>query len=269
MIPFIVLFTSLSVKSFVLHAIPIGLAAFLLAGGLGPVVLTLAFFFLVPSLAMGHLYKRGRSAKSALLAGFVIILAQLLLEMVLFSMLFDIDLKAELAALLADNFKQLEAANLFEPGWAANAANEISGMVMNMLPMLLLTSSFLFAIIAHGLSRRALRTVGFEAPALPEAKTWRVSKSMIVYLVVALIASYAMSEETGGYWWIAVMNLVPILELAFVVQAIGFAFFLADAMKASKVLPVLACVPILLFAQISFIVGLVDAAFPLRKFIVK
>jgi len=115
-----------------------------------------------------------------------------------------------------------------------------------------------------------LRTVGFDAPSLPQAKTWRVPKSLIVYFIIALIVSFGLSEESGGYWWIAIRNLVPILEFVFLVQAIGFAFFLADAMKTPKILPVLACIPLLLiFPQLFMIVGLLDAAFPLRKYIVK
>ncbi|MFC4601359.1 DUF2232 domain-containing protein [Cohnella hongkongensis] len=268
MTPFVVLYTMLDLKSFVLHLIPVGIVVFLLSGGMGPMLVTLALFFLVPAIAMGHLYKRGNSARAAVTAGFVIVLAQLLLELALFSALFDIDLRAELTAMLAENFKQLEAANMFEAGWAARAAEEFSRSILSMLPMLLLVTTFLFTIITHGLSRLALRSVPFEAPALPQAKTWKLPRSMVLYFAIAIIASYAVSEEAGGYWWIAIMNLIPILQLVFTIQAIGFVFYISDLKKWPRVISLALCLPIL-FIPYAFILGLLDTAFPLRKYFEK
>ncbi|WP_158602343.1 DUF2232 domain-containing protein [Cohnella endophytica] len=268
MTPFVVLYSLLNVKSFAIHAIGIGLVAFLLSGAYGSVVLTLGFFFLVPSIAIGHLYKRGKSAKTAIVVGFVIILAQLLLELALFSAMFDVNLKAELASMIQDSLKQLETGDLVKAGWATDTAGEFSDAIMNLLPMLLLLSAFLFTIVTHGLSRLSLRTVGAEAPALPRAKTWRVSRSLVLYYLFAMIASMAMSDNADGYWSIAISNLVPILRFAFTFQAIGFFFFLADAKKWPKAIPMILCVPLLLFPPL-YLIGLIDAAFPLRKAFVK
>lgn len=269
MTPFVVLYTMLDLRSFVVHLVPIGLVVFLLSGGgLGTMLVTLALYFLVPAIAMGHLYKRGRSARSAVTAGFVIVLAQMLLVLALFSALSNIDMKAELTAILADNFKQFETANLFEAGWAANAATQFVDYFMTILPMLLLVSSFLVAIITHGLSRLSLRSVPFDAPALPQAKTWKLPRSMVLYFAIAIIAMYAMSEESSGYWWIAVSNLIPILELAFTIQAIGFVFFLTSVKKWPRAISLLLCLPIL-FIPHAFIIGLLDTAFPIRKYFEK
>jgi uncharacterized protein YybS (DUF2232 family) len=268
MTPFVVLYTMFNPKMFIMHLIPIGVIAFFLSGSFGPVVATLAFFFLVPSIAMGHLYKKGKTARLAVTVGFVIVLAQLLLELVLFSVMFDIDLKAELTAMLADNFKQFEAAQLVTSGWAAEMATAYSDVIMNLLPMLLLLSALFFTIVTHALSRLALRTVGFQAPALPQAKTWRVPKSLVLYYVIAMIALLVMPDGDSGYWKIAVSNLVPILQMVFVIQAIGFFFFLADAKKWPKVVPLLLCIPLMLLPP-AHIIGLIDAAFPVRKYFVK
>ncbi|MNL86727.1 hypothetical protein D3C87_2155570 [compost metagenome] len=51
-------------------------------------------------------------------------------------------------------------------------------------------------------------------------------------------------------------------------QAIGFFFFVADAKKWPKVVPLLLCIPLLLFSPLH-IIGLIDAALPLRKYFVK
>lgn len=268
MTPFVVLYATLDTKKFILHLLPIGAIAFLMSGAMGPIVIMLGLFILIPAIALGYMYKAGKPARTAVTAAFVAVLAQMLFGLMLSSALFDVDWGAELTAMLAQSFKQFEEANLFEAGWAENTAQSFVASLMNMLPLLFLLTAFLIAIIGHGLSRRALRTAGFEAPALPKASEWRVPKSMVFYFLIVLIASYAVSEETGGYWWVAVTNLVPIMQFVFLVQAIGFFFFLAEAKKWPKAVPVLICIPLLLFPQ-SFIIGLLDAAFPLRKAFVK
>ncbi len=268
MTPFVVLYTMLKPKIFAAHIAAIGLIAYLLSGAYGPIVLTLAFFFLVPSLAMGHLYKKGSTARTAILVGFIVVLVQLLLELVLFSVQFDIDLSAELAALLTENLKQLENGELFPAGWAAETARAFSESIVNVLPMLLLLSAFLFTIVTHGLSRLALRTVDIQAPALPQAKTWRVPRSLVFYYLIAIIASLFISAEEGGYWSVVVSNLVPILRFVFTVQAVGFFFFLADAKKWPRAVPILIAIPVLMFSPF-YLIGLIDVAFPLRKYFVK
>lgn len=268
MTPFVVLYTMLKPKAFVFHVIPIALISYFLSGGFGPVVLTLGFFFLVPAIAMGHMYKKGKTARSAILVGFIIVLAQLLLELALFSVLFDINLKVELTSMLTENLKSFENGDLFKAGWAADTARSFSDTVMTMLPMLLLFSAFLFTIVTHGLSRLALRRAEVQAPALPRASTWRVPRSLVFYYLITMIASLAMSEEASGYWSIVIFNLVPILRFVFTVQAIGFVFFLADAKKWPKAVPLVLCIPLLLFPP-AYLIGLIDAAFPLRKYFVK
>ncbi len=269
MTPFVVLYTMLNPKQFVLHVIPIGIIAYFLSGGFGPIVVTLAIFFLVPSLVMGHMYKKGKTARNAITAGFVVVLAQLLLELVLFSVLFDINLKAELVAMLTDSFKQFESANLVDAGWAVDSAKAYGDTIMMMLPMLLLTSAFLFTIVTHGLSRAVLRKEAIEVPALPKARTWRVPRSLVLYYLIAMIASFGLSEGASGYWTIVISNLVPILQFVFIIQAIGFFFFLADNKKWPKVVPLLMCIPFLVFPMLYVFIGLIDAAFPLRKYFVK
>jgi uncharacterized protein YybS (DUF2232 family) len=268
MAPFVILYTMLKPKVFIAHLVPIGIVAYFLSGSYGPVILTLAFFFLVPSLAMGHMYKKGSTARNAILLGFIILLVQLLLELVLFSVQFNIDLASELNAVLTDSLKQLDSSNLLPSGWAVDTAKSLGDAIMTALPMLLLASAFLFTIITHGISRWGLRMVGLQAPALPEARTWRVPKSIVFYYLIGLVASLIIPSDSGGYWTVVVANLVPILRLVFTVQAIGFFFFLAHAKSWNKVVPVLLSVPVLLFPPF-YLIGLLDAAFPLRRYFVK
>jgi len=269
MTPFVVLYTMMRPALFAAHVAAIGIAVFLLSGSYGAIAVTLGLFFLIPALAMGHMYKKGSPARTAIVVGAIVILVQLLLELALFSWQFDINLSTELAGILTDSFMQLETSGMFEAGWAAETANAFSKAIVNALPMLLLLSSFLFAIVTHALSRVALRSVGVAAPSLPQAKTWRLPRSLVFYYLIAMIASFFLTEESSGYWTVVITNLVPILQFVFVVQAVGFFFFLADAKRWPRIVPILLCIPLFLFSHPLYLIGLLDAALPLRRYFVK
>jgi len=267
MTPFVVLYATLRPGEFAAYAAAIGAAVLFLGGGEAPLLLMLMIFYLVPAVLMGWLYKRQSPARTVLLAGFGLVLAQLLIELVVFSVIFKLNIADEIAAALLPSLTALEASGAMEAGWAQNTAAELGKAMVRMLPMLLIAVSFLLVIVTHGLSRYALRKSGLEVPGLPEARSWRIPRSMIWYYLAALILSL-MPLEAGGFWAIAVANLVPILQYVFIIQAIGFFFFLADVKKWSKAVPVIISVPLVLFPQL-YLIGLLDAAFPLRRYITK
>ncbi|MFC5703112.1 DUF2232 domain-containing protein [Cohnella faecalis] len=264
MVPFVVLFTALKPGAFVLHLIPVFVLAFLLLGGYGAIAATLGFFFLIPSIAMGYRYKKGASARSALVLGSIVILAQLLIEFTIFSIQFKLDLAAELASAMDTMLQRLQTGTLLPSNWTSDMADSI----VKGLPMLLLLSSFLFALIAHGLSRWALRSFGIQANALPEARTWRLPRSLVFYYLIALVASFFISADATGFWPVVVSNLVPLLQYAFIAQAIGFFFFLAHEKQWPKAVPILIAIPLILFPPL-YLIGLIDAVFPLRRYFVK
>lgn len=268
MAPLVILFTMLRPLAFAGYVLAIGAAAYLLGGPYGPLALTMLVFFLVPSIVMGYLYKKRKKAWYVLLGGFIVLLAQLLLELALLSLQLDLDLSKELAGMFQQSFLQFETSGMFEAGWAQETASALGDAIVTMLPLLLLFASFLFAVVTHGLTRWGLRRSGIEAPALPQAKTWRLPRSLVWYYLVALLISFAVPAEGNGLWTVISANLIPVLRYAFAVQAIGFFFFLADAKRWHRAVPVLLAVPVVLFPPF-YLIGLLDVAFPLRRYFAK
>jgi uncharacterized protein YybS (DUF2232 family) len=273
MTPLVILFVRLRPLVFAAHAFGIALAAFLLLGGIfGPLAITLLVFFLVPSVVMGIMYKKRKKARSVILAAFVVILAQLLLELVLFSLQFRIDLSSELSAVLQNALMEYEKQGTLPAGQAADMAVLISDAISTLLPMLLIVTSFLFAIITHGLTRWLLRRSGIEIPGLPEAKTWRLPRNLVFYYLIAWVLSFVFPPGGHGYWAVVSSNLIPILQYCFIIQAIGFFFFLADHKKWPRAIPVIIAVILIVFPPgwfPFFLIGLLDVAFPLRRYFVK
>ncbi|WP_169306663.1 DUF2232 domain-containing protein [Cohnella pontilimi] len=269
MAPFTVLYTLLRPAVFAAYAAVVGAAAFLLLGSYGLTVLVVGLFFLVPTIVMGHMYKKKSKARTVVLAGFGVILAQMLINLVIISMEFRVNLSAELSKLLAVSLGDVEKAGMLPAGWAAQTAHTLADAFIQMLPLFVLLFSFLLAVINHGLARRALRISGVEVPALPRAKDWKLPRSLFWYFLIALLLSYTVPRQGSAYWTIVSANLLPLLILVFTVQAIGFLYYLADAKRWPKVVPVLIAVPLVCLNVPVYIVGLLDVAFPLRRYFVK
>lgn len=63
-------------------------------------------------------------------------------------------------------------------------------------------------------------------------------------------------------------NLLPLLQIAFKIQTIGFLFFLVHERKWSKIIALLLAIPVIALPGF-WIIGVVDLAFPLRELVKK
>ncbi|MDG0795231.1 YybS family protein [Cohnella ginsengisoli] len=264
MTPMVVLYTMLRPVSFAVHIAGIAVLAFLILGSSGALALTFGFFFLVPSIVMGHLYKKRVAAKTVVTVGFIILLAQLVTELTLFSIQYDIDFTAQLASFLDERIQELQASNMLTGDWTGTA-QAFGEAVVRLLPMLLMLCSFLLAIITHGISRRVLAWSGIVVPALTPMRSWMLPKSTVLLYVIVWIIQFTMPANSSNFWAVASDNAVPVLDFLFRIQALAFFFYLAHQKKWSNVVPVLIAIPLFLI-QPLYLIGLLDTAFPLRRY---
>jgi len=264
MTPMVVLYTMLRPVSFAIHIVVIAALAFLIMGGSGAIALTFGFFFLVPSIVMGHLYKKRTAAKTVVTVAFVILLAQLVTELTLFSVQYDIDFTAQLASFLDQRIQELQASDLLTGDWTGTA-QAFGEAVVRLLPMLLMLCSFLLAIVTHGLSRKVLAWSGIVVPGLTPMRNWMLPKSTVLLYVIVWIIQFSMPAGSPNFWAVASDNAVPVLDFLFRIQALAFFFYLAHQKKWSNVVPILIAIPLFLI-QPLYLIGLLDTAFPLRRY---
>lgn len=261
MVPYVVLYTTLSKKAFVLHLLPVWLAAYLI---LGLPALIIALFFLIPGIVMGHLYRRRSPVKTVITAVIVTMIGQTLLELLLFNLILNVSLVDELGNMIRTITEQLRAQGMLPVTWSADLTELMVRTTVQSIPQTLLLMGFVYTVITHYLARRALARMGVSVNGFPPAKDWMLPRILVIYYLIATILELTVSKDSGSFMAVAVLNLVPLLQFAFKIQAIGFFFFLADQRKWPKVVPLLIAVPVLLLPPSSFI-GVIDVAFPIRK----
>jgi uncharacterized protein YybS (DUF2232 family) len=268
-VPFTVLFVLLTPVSFALHvAVIFSLASFML----GPAILLVGLFFLIPAAVMGYFYKRRAPASTVMTAGGVSILSLFLLEMLLLSAFLDINMTAELAKVIRGNADRLATQGLLPVGWDDETTEALAAATIQSLPRILILAAFTFAVVTHWLSRRALARAGLDMPAFRKAREWMLPRALVfVYLAVLVLYMIQLSAESpanNSYFGMIIVNLYYLIWFVFACQTIGFFFYLAHQKGWHRIVPLILSVPVLMFQPLSLI-GVFDTAFPLRKSIGK
>ncbi|MCJ8013029.1 YybS family protein [Paenibacillus sp. KQZ6P-2] len=268
-LPATILFATLNLKSFLLHVIPVWLIAFIVH----PANLLLALYFMIPSLVMGRAYKKKASALRTLITGAGTILAEMLLLLIIGTLFLNFDLSSyvqEIVKMTMSPLKDVGGNNplISDMAWTPEDMQMVSNATMKMIPFAMIISSFMMSVITHSLARPIIESTGFHVPKLKPAREWMLPKSLIWYYLIAVVVEIFAKGTGSSFLTMVAVNLVLLLHIGFMIQAIGFFYYLGYTKKWSPVIPLLFTIPIVLFPPMR-IIGILDLAFPLRQYMTK
>ncbi|TYP75360.1 uncharacterized protein YybS (DUF2232 family) [Paenibacillus methanolicus] len=260
LVPAVLLYATLSKPMFAVH---MGAVYGIALAIMGPPALIVGLFFVVPAIVMGHLYRKGAPARKVVTATLLTLLAELMLELVLLDRLFDMSLLTEIRDLILQATGDLDAQGLLPATWGADMTDAFIQTMIHSIPMTMITVAFLYAVITHAIARPLLRASGIEVPGLQKAREWMLPRLMVFYYLIVLFADMVVPDQGDSFLTVALLNLVPLMRLAFTIQAIGFFFYVAHQRGWSRVVPILLGALVVAFPPLSLI-GVFDAAFPIR-----
>ncbi|WP_427180495.1 DUF2232 domain-containing protein [Paenibacillus sp. TC-CSREp1] len=266
-IPGVILYASLSVKSFIWHLLPVAVVLVVVH----PIYLLFMVVFILPAIAMGNAYKKQKSALFTLMAGGGTMLAEYLLLLLIGSLIFQFDLSTYIKDVVQLTIEPLtnsssQMINGFV--WTPEMTEDVAKQTQLMIPFALVVTSMVMAFITHVIARPILSVMGMNVPKLPPAREWRMPRSLIWYYFLALIIEVISRQSDGTYWKMIAMNMSPLINLGFMIQAIGFFFFLSHLKRWNPVIPYLLGAAVFFIGPLR-IVGIIDLAFPLREAISK
>lgn len=264
MIPPLVLYGTVGPKPFVFFCgVPFVLLLLMLQGLAVPLIIV-GLFFIIPAVVMGELYRRNHTAMRVVLTGTFVIVAEMLLALI-GSYAFQYDVIYEMRMMMWESYDQF-------PDMIKSEIDrdliELSIMLMTKsIPFFMITVSVYYVAIAHTLSSRILRYYKVPAQAFPPIRQWMVPKSLVFYYIIVLILDMFIDPSSfDSFLTTVVYNVLPLLTLVFMVQAISFIMFLIHHKKKTKIwLPVLSIITFILFPTIASVLGVMDAMFPIRK----
>jgi uncharacterized protein YybS (DUF2232 family) len=266
LVPALALFTKLEWKKAALfYAISLA-AVGAVTGYLGLFPVSVSVFFLAPSIVMGIMYRKKLPARSAIVGGTVTLLAQMLLGLLITyaAGLDPIEKVREFIQSGVDSLPEVLRNSVNQA-----ALNATIHYFLQIIPLLLIVTAVFYTFIGHAVGRWILRKNNVMVPGLKPVREWMLPRSMALYLVIVTIADMFISIESNTFISMVVWNLLPILSIAFTVQAISFFFFFAHAKKKSVALPVFSIVMVVLFPPLLIylycVIGLLDVLTPMRK----
>lgn len=269
MIPAAVLFTTLNTKQFIFTILPV----WIILGLINPLYIVIAAYLIVPALVMGRWYKRKAPALSTLLAGAIALLAEFLLLLLLGKTLFQFDLYSyvydvlnEMRTMALSPVQEFGMGSLLGDG--AGDLSENSRAFIQVIPLALIMASSMIAIVTHSIVRPILNSMGYAVPKLKPARDWRIPKSFIWYYLIAAVIQLFFYNAESNFLLMITNNLVPLLRICFIVQTIGFFFFVAHERNWNRIFPVALSVLAILLPPI-WIIGIIDLVAPVREMVSK
>ncbi len=262
MVPYVIMYVTTTRKAFALQVAIVWVIAYLMIGPLAPII---GLFFLVPSIIMGHLVVKQSPPGRVLVSGILSLLGIMLLELLLFNLIFDLSLINEMGASIRETTDSLLEEGLLPEGWSADVTDSLVKTMTQSIPVAMITIAFLYAAVTQYFSRKVLVRKGVFMPAMPKAHEWKLPRIMVLYYLVSLVLEMILpADDMDSFLSVALLNLVPLLQTAFKIQTIGFFYYIAHQRNWSKVVPALIAIVVMVLSPLSLI-GVLDTAFPIRK----
>lgn len=267
-VPGAVLFAAQSFKKFVMCVIPVALILLILS----PLLLIPLVYFLIPAIIIGGAYKRNVPALHVLMTGIVVIIAEFLLLLLVGTIFFHFDLSQYIRQVVTEMVAPLQDMVNNNPfsqmTWNEAITKNIVDATVLMIPYALIVTSFMMAVITQALTRPMLNSLGMDVPKMKPAREWRLPRSLIWYYLLAIVIEWIAYGSGGGWATMIAANLIPLINICFLIQTIGFFFFLVHARKWNLALSFVFAGIVLLIHPLR-IIGIIDLAFPLREVITR
>lgn len=236
--------------------------------------LTLAYG--LTGLVMGDFIRHKRGRGAGLIAGSITFLLNLIIQYGVSVAFFKVDFIKQSIKLFQQSIEQSKDL-LNTLGQEPNAAlfdqfNSAIDMLQSLIPSLFVMASCFAAFLIQLVSFPIVKRFGVEVGAGKSFRDLTLPKNFLFYFLIAFLVSLIFQPESGSYFYLALTNIMFILQLVMLVQGLSFVWFISHLKGWPKAIPIIVTVslfimPILLY--IVWILGIIDLGFDLRKKITK
>lgn len=93
----------------------------------------------------------------------------------------------------------------------------------------------------------------------------RIANIYIVLIIIELIVSLQVGDNSNNFWYILLQNTSTIMGLVFALNGLFTAFFFAELKQSETVIKVLLIIILILFSPILELLGFIDSVFKIRE----
>lgn len=245
----------------------------IIAGTFFSVPVTIAFG--LTGAVIGDRIREKKSRLEAFIAGTLAILSGVILIYAAAVLLFNINFIEQFMSTMEESVEtskaMLETLGQDASGAAIEQFEAGLAMVETLMPSMLVIVSGVIVLIIQLASYPILKRFGI---AIAESKPFRelsFPKSLIWYYILAILASFIFQPEEGSFWFLALLNIIYILQIAMMIQGISFIFYYINFKGLPNALPIIGFVLAGVMGLLSIllyivqILGIIDLGVGLRQ----
>ncbi|MCE5172467.1 YybS family protein [Paenibacillus profundus] len=271
-VPFVMLYATQSTRRFALFVVPVLVIIFFLLGNLGSIAVLTALYFMIPGIVFGHMFKKKKPALNVYFAGTVTFLIQSLVVLALAKWALNFNFYDYIMTIMNESLLGLEQTALFPTGMTSDMKEQFVLLLSQMIPFMLIISALYMGTITYAISRPLLTAQGAGVQKMKPLHQWMLPRSLLWYYLITIILDLVVTKSSDSFLTLILLNLAPLLQMAFMLQGISFLFFLANARRWNKGIPIVMTIAVIFLPvlhAILRIIGIVDLAFPIRQSISK
>ncbi len=268
-LPFILFAAKNNLKSSIVFFIASILLS-LIIGSMLAIPLSLAFG--MTGITIGYLINKQKNRWTVILAGSMVFLVNVVGQYIVSVVFLKMNIIKEAVQTFRDSY-QTSIEMMKKLGQAPNEQvikqMETSvSLIETLMPSAFVMVSFFIVVIMLFVSMPILKRFGVTVPGWKPFRELILPKSLLWYYLLCMLLSLIMNPQQGSYLYLALANLVFILQLCMIIQGISFLFYFCYLKGFSKAITITVVVfsfllPFLLY--IVRILGIIDLGFNLRQ----
>lgn len=242
----------------------------LIVGTLLAIPLTIAYG--LTGLVIGDFIRSNRSRRSTYVAGSITFLFNLVIQYAIAVVFFKINFIADSMNMLKESIDQ-SVSILTTLGQVPNEAvlnqfKQAIDLLQTLSPTIFVLMSFLMVYFIQLVSFPIIKRFGIKVKKPNPLGNVSLPKNLLYYFILFLLASLLFHPETNTFVYIALSNILFILQLLVIVQGISFIWFYSHLKSLPRAVPILLTISLFILPIILYIVmilGIIDLGFDLRK----
>lgn len=225
-------------------------------------------------IVVGYSLKKQQSRLAIYIMGSLTMLVNIVGQYIIAVLFFQIDFINELIAMTEESL-QMSVQMMETFGQQPNEKllqqfEQSIIMIRTIAPSMFVIISFLSMFFIQLVNLPILKRFKIEFPKAIPFHEMSLPKSILWYYLITLLFTLVMKQEDGQFLFMAITNLILILQLLFVLQGLMFIFYYCHEKKFAKSIPIIGTVVVFMIPfllQIVKILGIIDVGFHLRKYV--
>lgn len=226
----------------------------------------------ITGVTIGYLINRNKSQWTIYFASSIVFLLNLIVFYIVSVVFFQVNIIKQFSQVLNES-TQMSIDMMEKVGQAPSEQviqqfqNSIA-MFETLMPSIFVLGAFISVAIIMLVCIPIIKRFDVKLTLWIPIRELTLPKSLLWYYLICMALSMFMNPEQGTYLYIAVANLLFILQICMIVQGIAFIFYFCHFKGYGKAIPITILVFSLLLPFLLYIVrifGIIDLGFDLRK----